>query len=85
MSIAHATCQFRSVNRLRKDSHERYYRPARPWWIGEGHWQDAMGTAESQMRRFQPASRDRPELTDWIAALDQEISRSKTPPVLCRP
>ena len=49
---------------------------------GEGHWQTLWERQNPQMRRFQPASWDRPELTDWIAALDREISRSKTPPVL---
>ena len=49
---------------------------------GEGHWQTLWERRDPQMRRFQPASWDRPELTDWIASLDQEISRSKTPPVL---
>jgi predicted alpha/beta hydrolase family esterase len=49
---------------------------------GEGHWQTLWEQQNPQMRRFQPASWDRPELADWIAALDREISRSKTPPVL---
>ncbi|MFS8116133.1 alpha/beta fold hydrolase [Rhizobium jaguaris] len=49
---------------------------------GEGHWQTLWERQNPEMRRFQPASWDRPELADWIAALDREIGRSKTPPVL---
>lgn len=49
---------------------------------GDGHWQTLWERQDPRMRRFQPSSWDRPELTDWIAALDQEISRSKPPPIL---
>ncbi|MDL2401539.1 RBBP9/YdeN family alpha/beta hydrolase [Rhizobium mayense] len=49
---------------------------------GEGHWQTLWERRDSQMRRFQPASWNKPELADWIAALDREISRAKTPPIL---
>lgn len=49
---------------------------------GEGHWQTWWERQDSSMRRFQPSSWDRPILTDWIAALEREISRSKTPPIL---
>ncbi|ACM24937.1 alpha/beta hydrolase [Agrobacterium sp. SHOUNA12C] len=49
---------------------------------GEGHWQTLWEQQDPRMRRFQPASWDRPELTDWIAALDRKIGRAKTPPIL---
>ncbi|MBB4571246.1 RBBP9/YdeN family alpha/beta hydrolase [Rhizobium leucaenae] len=49
---------------------------------GEGHWQTLWERQTPEMRRFLPASWDRPELADWLAALDREISDSKTPPVL---
>ncbi|MEZ2223951.1 RBBP9/YdeN family alpha/beta hydrolase [Rhizobium sp. RCC_161_2] len=49
---------------------------------GEGHWQTLWEQQDPRLRRFQPASWDRPELTDWIAALDREIDRVKTPPIL---
>ncbi|MGY5812187.1 RBBP9/YdeN family alpha/beta hydrolase [Rhizobium sp. LEGMi198b] len=49
---------------------------------GEGHWQTLWERRDPEMRHFQPASWDRPELADWLAALDREISRSKTLPIL---
>lgn len=49
---------------------------------GEGHWQTLWERQDPRMRRLQPSSWDRPELSDWIAALDREIARSQTPPVL---
>ncbi|WFU01892.1 alpha/beta fold hydrolase [Rhizobium sp. CB3171] len=49
---------------------------------GEGHWQTLWERQAPEMRRFQPTSWDRPELADWLAALDWEIRRSKTLPIL---
>ena len=49
---------------------------------GDDHWQTLWEQQDTRMRRFQPSSWDRPILTDWIAALDREIARSKTPPIL---
>jgi predicted alpha/beta hydrolase family esterase len=49
---------------------------------GEGHWQTLWERDDPIMRRFQPSSWDRPILTEWIAALEREISRSRTPPIL---
>lgn len=49
---------------------------------GEGHWQTLWERQDPGMRRFQPSSWDKPELTDWIAALEREIARSQTPPIL---
>ncbi|ENN84435.1 hypothetical protein RHSP_22429 [Rhizobium freirei PRF 81] len=49
---------------------------------GEGHWQTLWERQDHGARRFQPSSWDNPELPDWIAALEQEIARSATPPIL---
>ncbi|NLS20580.1 serine hydrolase family protein [Rhizobium sp. P40RR-XXII] len=49
---------------------------------GESHWQTLWERQDPSMRRFQPSSWDKPILTDWIAALEREISRSQTPPIL---
>ena len=49
---------------------------------GDDHWQTLWEQQDTRMRRFQPSSWDQPILTDWIAALDREIARSKTPPIL---
>ena len=49
---------------------------------GDDHWQTLWEQQDPRMRRFQPSSWDQPILTDWIAALDREIARSKTPPIL---
>ncbi|MGV1794673.1 RBBP9/YdeN family alpha/beta hydrolase [Rhizobium sp. A37_96] len=49
---------------------------------GEGHWQTLWERQDPSLRRFQPSSWDKPILTDWIAALEREIARSATPPIL---
>ncbi|WP_412064373.1 RBBP9/YdeN family alpha/beta hydrolase [Rhizobium sp. SYY.PMSO] len=49
---------------------------------GEDHWQTLWEHRDPKMRRFRPSSWDRPELADWIAALEREIARSATPPIL---
>ncbi len=49
---------------------------------GDGHWQTRWQRSDPAMRRFAPADWDRPDLGDWIAALDREIARSAEPPVL---
>lgn len=49
---------------------------------GEDHWQTLWERQDPRLRRFRPASWDQPELTDWIEALDREIARSKSPPIL---
>lgn len=48
----------------------------------DDHWQTLWERQDPHMRRFRPASWDKPILTDWIAALDREIAGSKTPPIL---
>ncbi len=49
---------------------------------GENHWQTLWERQNPNTRRFQPPSWDRPGLADWIAALEKEISSSRTPPIL---
>lgn len=49
---------------------------------GKEHWQTRWQADRVEMRRFQPASWDLPDLGDWIAALDREVLRSKEPPLL---
>ncbi|MGY5780555.1 RBBP9/YdeN family alpha/beta hydrolase [Rhizobium sp. LEGMi135b] len=49
---------------------------------GEDHWQTLWERDDPTMRRFQPSGWNRPILADWIAALEREISRSRTPPIL---
>lgn len=49
---------------------------------GVDHWQSLWERQDPCMRRFQPSSWDRPILTDWIAALERDIARSETPPIL---
>jgi uncharacterized protein len=49
---------------------------------GEDHWQSHWQARDAGIRRFAPSSWDRPDLEDWIAALDREIARSSAPPFL---
>lgn len=49
---------------------------------GEGHWQSLWQKAEPEMRRFAPASWDRPDSDDWIAALDRAVGQAQGPTVL---
>ncbi|MDN4982738.1 alpha/beta fold hydrolase [Bradyrhizobium sp. WYCCWR 13022] len=49
---------------------------------GEAHWQSHWELADPTIRRFSPASWDRPDLADWIAALDRAVGAATTPPVL---
>jgi predicted alpha/beta hydrolase family esterase len=49
---------------------------------GEDHWQTRWQKADPAMRRFSPASWERPGLEDWISALDEAVSRSDEPPIL---
>jgi predicted alpha/beta hydrolase family esterase len=49
---------------------------------GETHWHSRWEDANSAIRRFTPGSWDQPDLSDWIAALDQAVRQAKTPPVL---
>ncbi|MBB2795074.1 UNVERIFIED_ORG: hypothetical protein GGD58_003962 [Rhizobium pisi] len=49
---------------------------------GDAHWQTRWEMSNRQMRRFKPADWDRPELADWISALDRAVGASATPPLL---
>jgi len=49
---------------------------------GESHWQSRWESADPTIRRFNPASWDEPDLSDWIAALEQAVRAARRPPVL---
>jgi uncharacterized protein len=49
---------------------------------GESHWQTHWEKTHPRMRRFRPSDWDRPELRDWIAALEREVGLSADPPLL---
>jgi uncharacterized protein len=48
----------------------------------EAHWQSRWQERNPSMRRFRPSDWDRPDLEDWMAALDREVAASSEPPVL---
>lgn len=48
---------------------------------GELHWQTRWET-DSPRRRFQPVDWDRPDLKDWIDALDRAVGSASKPPLL---
>lgn len=49
---------------------------------GEAHWQTRWERSNPKMRRFQPADWEKPDLADWISALERAVSASATPPLL---
>lgn len=49
---------------------------------GETHWQTLWEHANPTARRFQPSSWDKPDLNDWMAALDCAVSVAEAPPLL---
>ncbi|MET3600534.1 RBBP9/YdeN family alpha/beta hydrolase [Martelella mangrovi] len=49
---------------------------------GKTHWQTLWEDADPAIRRFAPASWNKPDLSDWIAALEKAIRTAQTPPVL---
>jgi predicted alpha/beta hydrolase family esterase len=49
---------------------------------GETHWQSRWERSEAGFRRFQPASWDEPELTDWVQSLENAVAACANPPVL---
>lgn len=49
---------------------------------GETHWHSRWEKADSSVRRFSPTSWDRPDLSDWIMALENAVQEASTPPVL---
>lgn len=46
------------------------------------HWQSQWEAGTPSFTRFQPADWDRPDLEDWLHALDSAIAQAATPPVL---
>lgn len=46
------------------------------------HWQTHWEATRPNARRFQPADWDRPDLQDWIEALDRAVAEAPEPPVL---
>lgn len=49
---------------------------------GKTHWQSRWEDGNAAIRRFNPTSWNRPDLADWIAALEQAVGEARTPPVL---
>ena len=49
---------------------------------GELHWQTRWEKSNPQCRRFQPADWNRPELKDWISALDRAVAAAPKPLLL---
>ncbi|OCP01694.1 MULTISPECIES: alpha/beta fold hydrolase [unclassified Ensifer] len=49
---------------------------------GETHWQTHWERSEARVRRFKPSDWDRPDLEDWIAALDRAVAEAEAPPLL---
>lgn len=49
---------------------------------GATHWQTIWEIGDARMTRFHPSDWDRPELEDWIDALDRAIEQATRPPLL---
>ena len=49
---------------------------------GPTHWQSHWERDDGRMRRFKPADWDRPDLPDWISAVDRAVGASSEPPLL---
>lgn len=49
---------------------------------GNLHWHTLWEDADSSIRRFAPTSWDDPDLSDWIAALENTVRAARTPPIL---
>ncbi|NVD35744.1 alpha/beta fold hydrolase [Marinobacter lutaoensis] len=49
---------------------------------GPRHWQTLWASRQIGCRRFQPADWDRPDLADWLQALDEAIGECAAPVVL---
>lgn len=49
---------------------------------GETHWQTHWERSGARTRRFQPMDWDRPELSDWIEALDSAVATAGKAPFL---
>lgn len=46
------------------------------------HWQTLWEQQQPGISRFAPTDWDRPDLEDWITALDRSVSASPSPPIL---
>ncbi|MFC4172528.1 RBBP9/YdeN family alpha/beta hydrolase [Microvirga sp. GCM10011540] len=49
---------------------------------GEDHWQTHWERRNPAMRRFRPDDWDRPELGNWIAALERAVEEASEPPLI---
>lgn len=49
---------------------------------GPAHWQSYWEASHPDSRRIKPASFDRPDLRDWVKAIDDAVSTCDTAPVL---
>lgn len=49
---------------------------------GESHWQTFWQKSDPSMVRFQPTDWDKPDLNDWLAALDRAIEEAAQAPIL---
>lgn len=49
---------------------------------GPAHWQTHWERADPRIRRFRPTDWDRPDLADWIAALDRAVADADERPFL---
>ncbi|NTA19405.1 RBBP9/YdeN family alpha/beta hydrolase [Agrobacterium tumefaciens] len=49
---------------------------------GKLHWHTLWEDADPSIRRFAPTSWDDPDLSDWIAALEEAVRAAQTPPIL---
>ncbi|WFU49477.1 RBBP9/YdeN family alpha/beta hydrolase [Sinorhizobium terangae] len=49
---------------------------------GEAHWQTLWEKEDPRMERFQPTNWEKPDLTDWISALERSVAAAPKPPIL---
>ncbi|MGB3897414.1 MAG: alpha/beta hydrolase [Mesorhizobium sp.] len=49
---------------------------------GPSHWQSQWEATEPSFDRFRPGDWNRPDLCNWLVALDDAIDRSVPPPIL---
>lgn len=49
---------------------------------GDAHWQSHWERADERFKRFEPASWDKPDISNWIDAVDTALLAAKTSPVL---
>jgi predicted alpha/beta hydrolase family esterase len=49
---------------------------------GEEHWQTRWERADSRFKRFQPPDWDKPDIEDWVAALERSTQAANGAPVI---